>query len=658
MKIANKQICIAATLRALAAIGLGVVGMYAIGCAQQAAPPKEQETPKAAITATPAPVVGGGQYSPNVGETFPNRVYWGVAHVHTGYSFDSGMFGVTLTPDDLFKVATGGEVVMDNGVRFKQDRPLDWVSITDHAEYMGISDQIRAGSPELLANPQGKRWYEMSKTSPQEGVKAAIEAVVSMQTGKPVFDASKLTAAAWAHATAAAEKWNQPGVFTTLHGFEWTCAPGGNNLHRTVIFRDNAQHVNQIVPFSTFDSQDPAELWKYMDAYAKKTGGQVLAIPHNGNLSNGMMYSAETFDGKPMDRAYAEARASHEPLFEATQIKGDSETHPYLSPNDEFANFERWDINFAKMEKAENSVLHGNYVRSALKLGLELETKIGANPYKSGLIGGNDAHVGVVTQREDNFFGEFANGLPSPDRWKTPLAMVNNDPKKGPLMSVWGEQAAGLGGVWARENTREGIWDALKRKEVYTTTGDRLIVRVFAGWDFAQADLDRPDFPANGYAHGVPMGGDLTSAPAGKAPAFLVRAMRDPEGPNLDRIQIIKGWLGKDGKAQERIFDVAVSGGRKIGPDGRCKTPVGSTVDVPNATYTNTIGAPTLEAYWKDPAFDATQNAFYYVRVIQIPSPRWTAYDQKRYGIKMPDYVPMTVTDRAYTSPIWYTPAK
>ncbi len=596
-------------------------------------------------------------YLPDVNQQFPNRVFWGVAHVHTGFSFDSGLFGITLSPDDLFKVATGGEVVMDNGVRYKQDRPLDWVSITDHAEYLGISDQIRAGSPELLADPLGKRWYDMSKASPQEGVKAAIEAVVSMQTGKPVFDASKVMAAAWAHATKAAEKWNQPGVFTTLHGFEWTCAPGGNNLHRTVVFRDNADRVNQIVPFSTFDSQDPADLWKYMDAYAKKTGGQVLAIPHNGNLSNGQMYSAETFDGKPMNRDYAEARASHEPLLEATQIKGDGETHPFLSPTDEFANFERWDINFSTMERAKDSLLHANYVRSTLKLGLELDAKLGANPYKSGLIGGNDAHVGVVTTREDNFFGEFANGLPSPERWKTPLAMVNNDPNKGPLVSVWNEQAAGLGGVWARENTREGIWDALKRKEVYATTGDRPIVRVFAGWDFVSADLDRHDFAVNGYSKGVPMGGDLSKAPKGKQPAFMVHAMRDPDGPNLDRIQIIKGWLGEDGKTQERIFDVAVSGGRKIGPDGRCKTPVGSTVDVPNATYTNTIGAATLSAYWKDPVFNASERAFYYVRVIQIPSPRWTAYDCKRYGIKMPEYVPMTVTDRAYTSPIWYSPA-
>ena len=446
-----------------------------------AAPQSAAVSPQPAKPAPPA-VVGGGEFSPNVGQSVPSRVYWGVAHVHTGYSFDAGMFGISLTPDDLFRVATGGEVVMDNGVRFKQDKPLDWVAITDHAEYLGISDQIRAGSPELLANPQGKRWYEMSKTSPQEGVKAAIEAVISMQTGKPVFDASKVTASAWAHATESAEKWNHPGVFTTLHGFEWTCAPGGNNLHRTVVFRDNIARVKQVVPFSTFDSQDPAALWRYMDDYATKTGGQVLAIPHNGNLSNGMMYSAETFDGKPMDQAYAKARASHEPLLEATQIKGDSETNPFLSPTDEFANFERWDVNFSKMEPAQNSVLHSNYVRSALKLGLELEARLGANPYKSGLIGGNDAHVGVVTTREDNFFGEFANGLPSPDRWKTPLAMVNNDPKKGPLMSVWGEQAAGLGGVWARENTREGIWDALKRKEVYTTTGDRPVVRVFAGW--------------------------------------------------------------------------------------------------------------------------------------------------------------------------------
>ena len=508
----------------------------------------------------------------------------------------------------------------------------------------------------LLANPQGKRWYEMSQTSPQEGVKAAIEAVVSIKDGKPVFKSDEIAGEAWSHAMTAAEKWNEPGVFTTLHGFEWTSAPGGKNLHRTVIFRDGIDRVSQVLPFSAFDSPDPAKLWEYMDNYAKKTGGEVLAIPHNPNLSMGIMFNSETYDEKPMDRAYAEERISHEPLMEVTQIKGDSETAPYLSPNDEFADFERWDVDFGTMQKAPTNVLAGNYARSALKLGLQLEDKLGANPYQFGLIGGNDAHVGVVTVQEDNFFGEFANGLPSPDRWKTPLVMVGNDPKNGPLVSVWNESASGLGGVWARENTREGIWDALKRKEVYATTGDRPVVRLFAGWDFAPVDLNRSDFAENGYAHGVPMGGKLNSAPAGKSPVFMVYAMRDSEGPNLDRIQIVKGGLGKDGQTQERIFDVAVSGGRKIGKDGRCKTSVGNTVDVPNATYSNTIGAPVLSAYWKDPAFDASQRAFYYVRVIQIPSPRWTAYDAKRFGVKMPDYVPMTVTDRAYTSPVWYTP--
>jgi hypothetical protein len=637
-----------AALAGLAAIGLVLVsGGFSHFAAAQDAPLTEIDRKR--------PEQKMPDYSPYPDQHFPTRVFWGTAHNHTSYSFDSGMFGVTLTPDDLFKFSTGGEVVVDNGVRAKIDRPLDWISITDHAEYLGIAEEIQAGSPELLADPTGKRWYEASRESAQAGVEAAIEAVVSIGKGVPAIKSDKLTTAAWERATAAAEKWNQPGVFTALHGYEWTSAPGGRNLHRTVIFRDNADRVNQVVPFSAFDSPDPVELWKSMDAYAKKTGGQVLAIPHNGNLSNGFMYTAETFDGKPMDRAYAEARFAHEPLMEVTQIKGDGETHPFLSPNDEFADFERWDVNLGKMMRAENSVLQFNYARSALKLGLELDSTLGANPYQFGMIGGSDAHVGVSPAGEDNFFGEFSNGLPSQDRWKTPI-VTGSDGK--PVISVWNEQAAGLGGVWARDNTREAIWDALKRKEVYATTGDRPTVRLFAGWDFVPEDLDRPDFVSNGYAHGVPMGGNLVKAPAGKRPVFMVYAMRDPDGGNLDRVQIIKGWLGKDGKTQERIFDVAVSDGRTIGADGRCTTPVGNTVDVPNATYTNTIGDPLLAAYWKDPAFDAKQRAFYYVRVIQIPTPRWTAYDQKRFGIKMPDYVPMTVTDRAYTSPVWYTPGK
>jgi len=431
--------------------------------------------------------------------------------------------------------------------------------------------------------------------------------------------------------------------------------PGGNNLHRTVIFRDNVDRVKQTIPYSAFDSQNPADLWKYMDEYVQKTGGQVLAIPHNGNLSNGLMYTAETYDNKPMDRAYAESRIGHEPLMEVTQIKGDGEAHPYLSPNDEFANFELWDFgNLADHPvPKKKDMLQYEYARAALKTGLELEAKLGANPYQFGMVGASDAHIGVVDSRQDNFFGQFIWDAPSPTRWQLPMLKYAD----GKVASYyWQDIPAGLGGVWSRENTREAIWDALKRKEVYATTGERPIVRVFGGWDFVPEDKDRPNFAEQGYARGVPMGGNLTNPPAGKSPAFVVFAQRDPYGSNLDRIQIIKGWVGKDGKAQERIFDVAVSGGRKIGPDGRCKTSVGNTVDVANASYSNSIGAAYLSAYWKDPAFDPQEHAFYYVRVIQIPSPRWTAYDQKRFGIKMAANVPMTTTGRAYTSPIWYKP--
>ena len=606
-------------------------------------------------TPTPPQVVGGGPYSPNVGQTYPNRVLWGLTHIHTNLSADSGLMGITLGPDQLFESAMGHEVMTTTGLKFKLERPLDWLAITDHAEFLGISGQLATANPELLANPTGKKWYDLSRGTPQQKFEGAWDVFQTIASAKDPINNPKLEASAWVESYEAAEKYNQPGVFTTLHGFEWTSVPGGNNLHRTVIFRDNVDRVKQTIPYSAFDSQNPADLWKYMDDYVQKTGGQVLAIPHNGNLSNGLMYTAETYDSKPMDRAYAESRIGHEPLMEVTQIKGDGEAHPYLSPNDEFANFELWDFgNLADHPvPKKKDMLQYEYARAALKTGLELEAKLGANPYQFGMVGASDAHIGVVDSRQDNFFGQFIWDAPSPTRWQLPMLKYAD----GKVASYyWQDIPAGLGGVWSRENTREAIWDALKRKEVYATTGERPIVRVFGGWDFVPADKDSPNFAEQGYARGVPMGGNLTNAPAGKSPAFVVFAQRDPYGSNLDRIQIIKGWVGKDGKAQERIFDVAVSGGRKIGPDGRCKTSVGNTVDVANATYTNSIGAAYLSAYWKDPAFDPQEHAFYYVRVIQIPSPRWTAYDQKRFGIKMAANVPMTTTGRAYTSPIWYKP--
>ena len=595
-------------------------------------------------------------YSPFIDQNFPDRVLWGATHIHTGLSADAGLTGVTLLPADMFRYAKGEVVTIDSGLKVRLDRPLDWFAVTDHAEYLGLADQLRRGDPALLADPTGKKWYDMYKQGPQMALKAAWEAINSIFLNKPEINNPQLAAGAWAEATEAVEKFNDPGVFTTLHGFEWTSAPEGNNLHRTVIFRDGVDRVKQIIPFSSFDGQDPEALWKYMDRYEKLTGGQVLAIPHNGNLSNGLMFTAETSDGRPMDAAYAEARISHEPVMEVTQVKGDGETHPFLSPNDEFANFERWfDVGniAATPTPKKNSMLQYEYARSALKLGLKLESELGVNPYAFGMVGASDQHTGVFSFRDDNYLGQFRISEPSPTRWQATLQKFADGKV---ATSVWMEQAAGLGAVWARENTREAIWDALKRKEVYATSGDRITVRVFAGWDFVPEDLVRSDFAKHGYDGGVPMGGDLSKAPAGKSPAFMVRALRDPDGPNLDRVQMVKGWLGSDGQTNERIYDMAVSDGRTIGPDGRCTTPVGSTVDVAEASYTNAIGAPFLTAYWKDLEFDPAQHAFYYVRVIQIPTPRWTAYDQKRFGIKMADYVPMTGQRRAYTSPIWYKP--
>jgi hypothetical protein len=390
-----------------------------------------------------------------------------------------------------------------------------------------------------------------------------------------------------------------------------------------------------------------------MDAYEKKTGGSVLAIAHNGNLSSGEMFPIIEAFGKRIDREYAESRAKWERLYEATQTKGDGETHPFLSPNDEFADFERWDKgNLDGSVAKKNEMLQGEYLRAAYKNGLKLEKELGANPYKFGLVSGSDAHTGLAAMEEDNFFGKTTPQEPSLERMTA--AFVDNK-QTGVTVMDWEVLASGYGAVWATENTREAIWDAMERKETYSTTGTRMVVRFFGGWDFqAQDAQDR--MPARiGYSKGVPMGGDLRTAPAGKSPTFLAAALKDPMGANLDRVQIIKGWLDAAGELHEKVYDVAWSGGRKPGADGKLPS-VGSTVDVANATWTNTIGAPELIAVWADPDFDPAERAFYYARVIEIPTPRWTAYDVKRLGSKPADGVRMTVTERAYTSPIWYTP--
>ena len=592
------------------------------------------------------------EYSPYVEDHYPQNVYFGDTHLHTSWSTDAGMAGARLGPDEAYRISRGEQVTAYSGWKVKLIRPLDFIVVADHAENLGLADFIRRSDPIVLANATGKKWHDLSKAG--KGYEAFLEWVRSDK--KDLINEPRMTKAVWAKVVVNADKYYQPGVFSTFHAFEWTSMPDGNNLHRVVIFRDSGDKTSQILPYSMYDSVDPEDLWKYLAGYEGKTGGQVLAIAHNGNLSNGLMFDTRTYTGKPLTKSYALTRSRYEPLYEVTQMKGDGESHPILSPDDEFADFENLDAgNISGKVAKTDAMLPKEYGRSALKEGLRQEEKLGVNPYKFGMIGSTDAHGGIPSTREENNFSKAHIAEPSADRAKHAL-IKGVKPELSVLVKDLG--ASGLAAVWARENTRESIRDAMARKEVYATTGTRLKVRVFGGWDFKADEVHRPDFAKQGYARGVPMGGDLANASKGKTPSFMIRALRDADGANLDRIQVIKGWLDKGGKTHEKIYDVVVSDGRKIGADGRCKTPVGSTINIADASYTNTIGDPFQAAYWADPDFDPKQKAFYYVRVIEIPTPRWTAYDAKFFNVKMPEDTKMTVQDRAYTSPIWYTPGK
>ena len=599
-------------------------------------------------------------YSPYAGRDFPTRPFFGDTHLHTSFSMDAGAFGARLGPKEAYRFAKGEEIMASSGQRVKLSRPLDFLVVADHSDNMGFFPQLFAGAPNLLADPTGRRWYDMIQSG--KGAEAAIEIIVSFSQGKfpKALEFLPGTAAyrsAWRETIKAAEESNDPGRFTAFIGYEWTSNTGGNNLHRNVIFRDDASKASLVEPYTTqkpLGSDNPRDLWKWMAAYEQKTGGNLLAIAHNGNLSNGRMFPIiESFTGKPVDREYAETRAQWERLYEVTQIKGDGEAHPFLSPNDEFANFERWDkgnLDLSELKKPD--MLEFEYARSALKNGLKLEQQLGINPYKFGLVGSTDAHTALAAVEEDNFFGKTSSSEPGPDRATHPFVKTD----KATIMG-WEQTASGYAAVWATANTREAIFDAMQRKEVYATTGPRIIVRFYGGFDFEAKDAQNR-LPARiGYTKGVPMGGDLSNAPKGRPLTFLVAALKDPIGANLDRYQVIKGWLDAKGQLHEKIYDVAWSAGRKADPKTGKLPSVGNTVDVDNATWTNTIGATELIAVWRDPEFDPAQRAFYYGRVIEIPTPRWTAYDAKYFGVKMPKEVPMTTTERAYTSPIWYTPA-
>ena len=582
------------------------------------------------------------EYSPPIANS-TTRLFWGDTHLHTHLSVDAYLRGTRLTREDAYRFARGKIVTSDNGMKAQLRRPLDFLAVADHASQLGILPRLAADDPLLKDWAIGQRWTKFLK----EGniVQVGVEWAESMSTSPDpkYLNEPEVRRSIWNDVVEDSDKHNIPGLFTAFVAHEWTSAPEGDNLHRVVLFKDGAGIASENIPFSAQDGDDPEQLWAHLEEYEKRTGGEVIAIPHNSNGSGGQMFAPVRLDGSEMNAQYATTRAKWEPVVEVTQVKGDSETHPSVSPDDEFADFESWDEgNLAQTKKSVLSHFQYGYARPALREGLRHESKLGTNPFKFGMIGSTDSHTGLATADEDNFFGKFGESLPQPTRYANQMFAVLNE-------GFW-FGASGLAAVWAKENTREAIFAAMKRREVYATSGPRISVQFFGGWDFADEDITTPDLADTGYRKGVPMGGDLVTAPNGKSPKFLISAAKDPVGANLDRVQVIKGWLDSDGNTHEKIYDVVLSDNREPGES------VQNTVDLQKPSYSNSVGSPHFDSIWSDPDFDPTLSAFYYLRVLQIPTPRWTAYDEIKFQVNMPEEIPRIVQDRAYTSAIWYTP--
>jgi len=627
---------------------LFVVAMGLVGC-------DSSDKTKSAEATAPAATTGVEDAALSKAAAYPTNAWFGDTHVHTGWSADAGMDGAILTPDDAYRYALGMVVTSNSGLPAKLSRPYDWFMVTDHSDGMGTINEIRDGNPEMIMdNEVLKRWNAAFNADSEEASAAAkSEMIVLQSNGKlpaQLMDPTWMVSA-WQKTVDAAEKYNKPGEFTTFIAYEWTVnAGGGDNLHRNVIFRDSADLTRDLIPLTTFVTQDPHKLWQWMADYENRTGGKVLAIPHNGNMSNGRMFEEQEFDGSPMNPEWAQMRAKYEPLYEITQIKGQSESHPSLSPNDEFASWDLWDRGNLIVAPKPEGALKYEYWREALKSGMRLEDQLGTNPFQYGANGATDTHTALSSSEEDQFFGKFKTLEPSNiNRWN--FSVITGP--SGEYMG-WEQAAAGVTGVWAAENTREAIWDAMNRKETFATTGPRMKVRFFGGFQFTKEDVTG-DLAAAGYSKGVPMGQHLPAAPENSAATFIVAAIKDPDGANLDRVQIIKGWVDDKGATQEKVFEVAWSGDRQVDANGQLP-PVGNTVNLETAEYNNSIGAAELMAVFTDPEFNSRQKAFYYVRVLEIPTPRWTLYDKVRLGATPDTSVPLVHQERAFSSPIWYSP--
>ena len=616
------------------AVGFG--GLVLAGC-QKKDPPAAAAQPVAPVASVP---VASALPLPNP----ENNVYFGAVHVHTGWSFDAFTNGSKTTPSDAYAWAQGKAITGSGGPEMQLKTPLDFYMVSDHAEFMGVFNQM--DNPD---SPLSKTELAKGVTSPDANVRIQTFAGIlrDMSAGKrdPQLTDPALARSVWSQIVKAADAAYVPGKFTTFAGFEWTSNPQQRNLHRVVVFRDTAKLPDLVL--SALDSDDPEVLWKWMGDQRGK-GSTLFAIPHNGNASDGRMFELVKFDGKPIDAAYNKTRAENEPLYEITQIKGTSETFPTLSPNDEFASFEQWDYTLSA-DFQRPTKRKGSFARQALLDGLSQEAGGAGNPFKYGFIGDTDTHNAAASHEEFNFTGKFAFENNPKER----LTGVPGQPA-GQVQQIQEFSSGGLAGVWAPQNTREAIWDAMQRKETFATSGPMIKLRFFGGYDLAAADVNSADFIKQAYANGVPMGGNLKPA-AGKSPTFLVMALKDPKSGNLDRIQVIEGWLDASGKQHEKIYDVAWSGERKPGADGKLPA-VGNTVDLKTATTADTIGAAQLAAGWTDPDFKPGERAFYYARVLEIPMPRWNTYDAVRQNMAPLTKVPATLQERAWSSPIWYAP--